>query len=87
MSTLRMMLLLLHLLPLVAFDSDGRAVGVDINPSEAHRTYKRLLQRPARRMNRRECTPCGPNLCCEPGERCGTSTHHDHYGEPACLNY
>nr|AMP44682.1 conotoxin [Conus betulinus] len=87
MHTLEMILLILLLLPLATGEGDGRAVGGDRSPSEAHRTYKRLLQRPARPVDRRECTPCGPGLCCSPGETCGTSTHHDHYGEPACLSY
>nr|AXL95368.1 conotoxin precursor superfamily Q [Conus ermineus] len=87
MHTLDMMLLILLLLPLATGEGDGRAVGGDRNPSETRRTYKRRLQRPARRMVRSDCTPCGPNLCCRPGLRCGTSTLHLTFDEPACLNH
>uniref|UniRef100_V5V9Y7 Conotoxin Ca6.2 n=1 Tax=Conus caracteristicus TaxID=89440 RepID=CQ62_CONCB len=87
MHTLEMLLLVLLLVPLAPGEGDGQAVGGDRNPSEARRAYKRLLQRPARRMDRGGCTPCGPNLCCSEEFRCGTSTHHQTYGEPACLSY
>nr|UMA83536.1 conotoxin precursor Q [Conus judaeus]UMA83865.1 conotoxin precursor Q [Conus judaeus]DAZ86858.1 TPA_inf: conotoxin precursor Q [Conus judaeus] len=85
MHTLEMMLLVLLLLPLATSDGDGRAVGGDRNPNEARSANKRLLKRPARRMDRNYCTPCPPALCCQPGSRCGTSTHQGHYGEPACV--
>nr|UMA83209.1 conotoxin precursor Q [Conus judaeus] len=87
MHTLEMMLLVLLLLPLATGDGDGRAVGGDRNPNEARSANKRLLKRPARRMDRNDCTPCGPTLCCRPGLRCGTSTRQGHYEEPACVSY
>nr|UMA83866.1 conotoxin precursor Q [Conus judaeus]DAZ86859.1 TPA_inf: conotoxin precursor Q [Conus judaeus] len=85
MHTLEMMLLVLLLLPLATSDGDGRAVGGDRNPNEARSATTRLLQGPARRMDGSDCTPCGPDLCCSPEKSCGKSTHHEHYGEPACV--
>nr|UMA82584.1 conotoxin precursor Q [Conus ebraeus] len=85
MHTLEMMLLVLLLLPLATGDGDGRAVGGDRNPNKARSATTRLLQGPARRMDGRDCTPCGPGLCCISGKSCETSTHHDTFGQPACV--
>nr|DAZ85908.1 TPA_inf: conotoxin precursor Q [Conus ebraeus] len=87
MHTLEMMLLVLLLLPQGTGEGDGRAVGGDRNPNKARSATTRLLQGPARRTDGNNCTSCGPSLCCSPGLRCGTSTNHKAYDQPACLSY